>query len=216
MSKEEHYRHHSPAYGMGHTRRDRILSLANGTGLRILDVGCGNGALGLLLKQRGNWVGGVELSAQAVSTARERLDAVWSFDIEGPWLHEVVNKAFDIIVLAEVLEHVFDPIRVLQSVHTALKPDGAVIITTPNFLTWTNRSKFLFGNFRYQEQGMFDFGHIRWFTYQYLSEVLTASGFTVTDERHIIFPGKLTRFLKQWPSLFAWQFVLKATLSSDA
>ena len=39
-------------------------------------------------------------------------------------------------------------------------------------MVWTNRIRFLFGSFKYQDQGMFDFGHIRWFTYAYLKEVL--------------------------------------------
>jgi len=195
---------------MGHTRRDRILGLAGGSGMRVLDVGCGNGALGAVIRGRGNWVGGVELSEQALAVARGRLDELWSFDIESVWPQRLTDGPFDLVILSEVLEHVFDPIAVLRSVRNVLQPRGAIIITTPNFMTWTNRVRFLFGDFRYRDQGMFDFGHIRWFTYRYLRSVLSEAGFRMTDERHIIFPGKLTRFLKYWPSLFAWQFIIRA------
>ena len=108
------------------------------------------------------------------------------------------------------MEHVFDPVAVLKSVRGALRSGGHIIVTTPNFMTWTNRIKFLLGKFKYEEQGMFDFGHIRWFTYRYLKELLAETGFRITQERHIIFPGKLTRILKRLPSLFAWQFVVRA------
>jgi len=179
--------------------------------MRILDVGCASGTFGARIKERDNWVGGIELSRIAVGEAKERLDVVWSFDIENEWPSELQNKDMDLVIASEVLEHVFDPVAVLRSVHAALKPGGAVIVTTPNFMTWTNRLKFLFGRFRYEEQGMFDFGHIRWFTHAYLKEVLAETGFRVTHERHIIFPGKLTRILRRWPPLFAWQFIVKAT-----
>ncbi len=208
--REDHYKGRVVAYGMSHTRRDRILALAKGTGQRILDIGCAAGALGALLRERGNWVGGVELSDAAIALARQRLDEVWSFDVEKLWPQRLTDEPFDVVILGEVLEHVFDPIAVLRSVRSILTDGGSIIITTPNFMTWTNRLRFLVGDFQYEEEGMFDFGHIRWFTYRYLRKVLSDAGFMVTDERHIIFPGKLTTLLKRWPSLFAWQFIVKA------
>ncbi len=209
-TKETYYRGWKSKYGMSHTRRDRILALASGVGMRVLDVGCAAGALAGRIKERGNWVGGIELSDEGRRQAAERLDKVWSFDIEGSWPDEVQQADLDLVILGEVLEHVFDPVTVLRSVARSLKSDGAIIITTPNFMTWTNRLRFLAGDLRYQKEGMFDFGHIRWFTHRYLKEVLAESGFQITDERHIIFPGKLTSLLKLWPSVFAWQFIVKA------
>lgn len=207
---ESHYEHKAIAYGMGHTRRDRILSLAQGAGRRVLDVGCARGYLGKIIRDRGNWVGGVELSHEAANIARTNLDEVWSFDIQQPWPQQLLDEPFDLIILGEVVEHLFDPVQVLRNLRGALRPGGLIIITTPNFMTWTNRLRFLIGKFRYQEQGMFDFGHIRWFTYSYLKEVLAEAGFQIEGERHIIFPGKLTWLLKSIPSLFAWQFIVKA------
>ncbi len=196
---------------MSHTRLRRILDLVGTQSeLRVLDVGCGNGRMGQKIKEKGNYVAGVEISQKAADVARQVLNAVHSFDIEKQWPEELQQRDFDLVVLPEILEHVFDPVYVLKSVRDALKPGGSIIITTPNFMTWTNRMRFLVGSFQYQEQGMFDFGHIRWFTYQYLREVLEKTGFKTTDERHIIFPGKLTAVLKYFPSLFAFQFVLKA------
>lgn len=195
---------------MGHTRRDRILALAQGTGLRILDVGCARGVLGNTLRKRGNWVGGIELSREAAAIAGTQLDAVWSFDIQQEWPAELQRGDIDIVIISEVVEHVFDPVFVLKRVRAALKESGTVVLTTPNFMTWTNRLRFLVGAFQYQEQGMFDFGHIRWFTYRYLHEVLAQAGFRITAERHILFPGKLAWLVRRWPSLFAFQFVVQA------
>lgn len=177
---------------------------------KVLDVGCARGYIGRRLKEKGKLVFGIEMSSPAAAEAQKVLDKVYVFDIEKPWPPEVADIKFDLAVVAELLEHVFDPVEVLGFVSQTLQEKGEVIITTPNFLTWANRLKMLFGFFRYTEQGLLDFGHIRFFTYRYLKQVLTEAGFNVIKERHIIFPGKLTRILKYWPSLFATQFVVKA------
>lgn len=208
--RESHYQNKSTQYGIAHTRLSRILKLAKVSGARVLDIGCARGYVGAKIKEHGNYVAGIEISKNAAEEAGKVLDKVYSFDIERDWPEEVKSEKFDLVIMAEVLEHVFDPVEVLKNVSSVLKTGGHIVITTPNFMTWTNRLKFLIGNFEYQDQGMFDFGHIRWFTYPYLKEVLTKSGFDITDERHIIFPGKLTRLLKRWPGVFAFQFIVKA------
>lgn len=205
----DHYEQKSTAYGIGHTRLRRILNLAGDlAGKKAVDAGCARGYLGSRLKDLGAYVIGLEVSGQAAAEASKILDEVYVADLEKSW--PLPDASVDLVVLAEVLEHVFDPVKVLREAHRVLNSGGSVIITTPNFMTWTNRARFLVGNFKYQNQGMFDFGHIRWFTYAYLKKVLSDSGFVIEKERHIIFPGKLTKFLKQWPGMFAFQFVLKA------
>jgi SAM-dependent methyltransferase len=109
-----------------------------------------------------------------------------------------------------VLEHVFDPVSVLKEADAVLSPGGRLIITTPNFLVWIARLQVLFGRFRYQRYGLFDFGHIRWFTYEYLKEVVEKAGFTIEDERHVPHPKRLEALSASWPSLFAMHFVVSA------
>lgn len=208
--REEHYQNKSIHYGIAHTRLKRILDLADDPKYRkVLDVGCARGYIGRRLKEKGKSVFGIEMSSLAAAEARKVLDKVYVFDIEKPWPPEVTGIKFDLAIVAELLEHVFDPVEVLRFVYQTLQEKGEVIITTPNILTWTNRIKMLFGLFQYTEQGLLDFGHIRFFTYRYLRQVLTEAGFNVMKEKHIIFPGKLTRILKYWPSLFATQFIMK-------
>ncbi|OHB17889.1 MAG: hypothetical protein A2734_00910 [Parcubacteria group bacterium RIFCSPHIGHO2_01_FULL_40_30] len=209
--RKSHYENKSLNYGVSHTRLKRVLSLLDSQpNQRVLEIGCAAGRLGREFKKLGHYVAGIEISESAAQEAKKNLDEVYIFDIEDNWPAEISREKFDLIVLPEVLEHVFDPVYVLKKSSAILKPDGEIIITTPNFLAWTNRIRFLFGFFKYEKEGMFDFGHIRWFTYPYLKEVLAESGFTIIVEKHIIFPGKLTRILKFWPGFFARQFVLKA------
>ena len=177
---------------------------------KVLEIGCAVGRLGREIKKLGHYVAGIEISESAAAEAKKVLDRVYVFDIESEWPAEILSEKFDLIILPEILEHVFDPVYVLKMASVVLEPQGEIILTTPNFLTWTNRFRFLFGLFRYEKEGMFDFGHIRWFTYPYLKQVLAEAGFGTIIEKHIVFPGKLTRILKFWPHLFARQFVVKA------
>jgi 2-polyprenyl-3-methyl-5-hydroxy-6-metoxy-1,4-benzoquinol methylase len=207
---KRYYENKSVNYGMGHTRRRKILELIDGSGLRVLDVACASGYLGERVKKAGNYVEGLEISEAAVQKAQQVLDAVFVGDVQHAWPTELRNGGYDLIIMAEILEHVFDPLVVLRQAHEALRNGGSIIITTPNFLAWKNRIKFLFGKFAYTDQGIFDFGHIRWFTWRYLKTVLDESGFKIIRQNHIIYPGKLTWLLSWWPSLFASQFIIKA------
>jgi 2-polyprenyl-3-methyl-5-hydroxy-6-metoxy-1,4-benzoquinol methylase len=209
--KTDHYKEKSIHYGIGHTRLRRILALAqNISGKRILDVGCATGYVGAELKKLGAYVVGTDISDKAVEIAKKQLDEAHTVEAGDILPRDFSGPYFDLILCAEVIEHVFEPVELLRLINANLNSDGVVIITTPNFMTWTNRLKFLFGKFHYTAQGMFDFGHIRFFTYEYLQEVLLASGFRIIEEQNIIFPGKLTWLLKYWPSLFAFQFIIKA------
>lgn len=207
--RESHYEYKSTHYGIAHTRLKKLMNLVgNISEKKVLDIGCARGYVGSRIKALGNYVVGVDISESAAREAEKVLDKIYIFDLEGSWPD--LGDKFDLAILPEVLEHVFDPVEVLKKTSSQLKNGGEIIITTPNILAWTNRANILLGNFEYTDQGLMDFGHIRFFTYKYLKEVLRESGFKITKETHIIFPGKLTKILKYWPSFFATQFILKA------
>lgn len=208
MAREIYYQVKSLSYGIAQTRLKRVMELVGKIqGQKVLDVGCARGYVGAKIKALGNYVTGIEISGLAAEEAKKVLDEVLVGDIEKD---NLLLQDFDLAILTEILEHVFNPSVVLKKIHSVLKAKGEIIVTTPNILLWTNRIKILFGHFQYTEQGLMDFGHIRFFTHQYLKEVLQNSGFRIIKENHIVFPGKLTKILRYWPSLFASQFVVKA------
>lgn len=209
MTREDYYQDKSVNYGIAHTRLKRLMSLVgNISGKKVLDVGCARGYVGARIKAMGNFVAGIEISEPAAREARKVLDDVKICDIEKDYPKFQIK--FDLAILPEILEHVFDPVEVLKKISSLLDDKGEIVITTPNILLWTNRAKILFGRFEYTDQGLMDFGHIRFFTYKFLKKALKDGGFQIIKENHIIFPGKLTKFLKRWPSLFATQFIIKA------
>ena len=215
-AKTQHYEAKSSGYHSSSDRDRRILELVGGPGLRVLDAACGPGHVGAVMRGAGNRVVCAELSASAAAEARKVLEEVHVLDLEEPWVPVLGAETFDVVFLGEVLEHVFDPVQVLSEARKVLVPGGRVVITTPNFMVWIARLQILFGRFRYQKYGLFDFGHIRWFTYKYLKQVLDESGFALEEERHMSHPKQLDRVVGRWPSLLALYFLVSARKTASS
>jgi 2-polyprenyl-3-methyl-5-hydroxy-6-metoxy-1,4-benzoquinol methylase len=97
---------------------------------RILDVGCGNGLLLALLRDKGYAVSGVDFSGDAAVAAR-RLNGV-EVRVGSLADQAFADESFDLITLFHVMEHVTEPKAVLDEVRRVLKPDGRVIVQVPN------------------------------------------------------------------------------------
>lgn len=135
---------------------------------RILDIGCASGALGAAIKQRQEAeVIGIELLAEYADDARERLDRVLGADIEQTFATSPPADLgeFDCLIAADVLEHLRDPWQVLSSAAGLLAPGGTAVISVPNVGYWdTFRQLLVRGSWPRHEEGIFDRGHLRWFT----------------------------------------------------
>ncbi|HEY3188696.1 MAG TPA: class I SAM-dependent methyltransferase, partial [Solirubrobacteraceae bacterium] len=104
---------------------------------RLLDVGCGHGLLLAEARDRGYDVEGLELSADAARHARERLGLpVRELALEDA---ELDGERFDVVVLADVLEHLEDPVGALDRCAELLGPDGALLVVTPDPSSLTAR-----------------------------------------------------------------------------
>jgi len=196
------------------SRREPIIRLL-GSGLKgqLLDVGCGNGELALIIKQRtGLEAYGVEWSPEAVGEASERLSKVFPLNLESnleDWPQELISQKFNYFLISEVLEHLFYPERLLVNLKTISLPDSEIIITVPNFLFWRNRLKMLLGYFAYTDSGLLDRGHIHFFTWEGLKKLVEEAGYKIVSTAHNV-PTRGTKFwAKFWPGLFAYQFIIK-------
>jgi SAM-dependent methyltransferase len=133
-----------------------VAALVPAGARRVLDVGCGGGELGRLLKRRGHYVAGIELVPAAAERARTILDQVACFDLETD-PPPFSPGSFDAIILADVLEHLIDPWRVLKQLVRLLSPGGRVIASVPNLQNWKVLRRLLVGRWRYRERGITDF-----------------------------------------------------------
>jgi 2-polyprenyl-3-methyl-5-hydroxy-6-metoxy-1,4-benzoquinol methylase len=205
----------------------RLVLDAVPDGARVLDVGCATGYLAAELTGRGCTVDGVEFDPQAAEQARAHCRDVVVGDLEAPFTHAEVERMLagvrpDVIVCADVLEHLRDPWTVLAWLRTLLPPDGSgkAIISLPNIAHWTARRALVRGRFAYAEFGLFDRTHLRFFTRESARELATRAGFAVQQERPAGAPLPLESrvpalgrvrdpFVRRYPALLALQFVLE-------
>jgi 2-polyprenyl-3-methyl-5-hydroxy-6-metoxy-1,4-benzoquinol methylase len=145
-----------------------------GTVLSVLDVGCGCGALGHAIKEKGYEVWGIENEHDALERAHPCLNRVIGVDLTemNTIKDHIKDKKFDYVVFSDVLEHVYDPFGIIIEYAKFLKHNGKIIISVPNIAVWEARLKLWFGIFDYQESGVMDMTHIRFFTFKTATELL--------------------------------------------
>ncbi|MBK7722248.1 MAG: methyltransferase domain-containing protein [Austwickia sp.] len=146
--------------------RPEVIRLIPPTARRVLDVGCGAGALGAALKRErpGVHVVGLEYVAEAVELARTRLDEVHQVDLNT--LDDLfAPEPFDTIVFADVLEHLLDPEATLRALLSVLSPEGCIVASIPNVKHWSVLLPLLVNDrFTYTAAGLLDRTHVHLFT----------------------------------------------------
>lgn len=155
----------------------KILSLIP-PGSRVLDVGCASGDLAQLLAARGSEVIGIDINATAIATAAPFCSQTFVADLDIERLPDIVGgERFDIIVFADVLEHLRDPWSVLDSARALLNDGGHAIISVPNIAHGAIRLGLLAGTFDYRQFGILDDTHLRFFTRRSVDILLIRSGY---------------------------------------
>lgn len=150
-------------------------------GLEVLDVGCGFATTSQRIHEMGNKVTGVEQSPEALPVAGRRLERVVAKDlqdIEGV-AAELGGARYDVIVFADVLEHLAWPQTVLNAYLAFLKPGGSIIISLPNVGLWSVRLSHLFGGWNYQDTGVLDRTHLRFFTRKTARKLIESAGLRI-------------------------------------
>lgn len=199
----------------------RLLELLGPYPKRVLDVGSGYGELSIEMQARGHTVTAMDMFEPRVPL-RDFIRADFSREI--PIAPE---RRFDVIVLADVLEHLPEPAKVLNRLLAHLEPDGALLISLPNAVHWSLRAHVALGRFEYTNRGILDRGHLRFFTENTARRLLRDAGLVVT--RHVTTPvpwenvsrrsrgSRALRALeivdlalgKMRPNLFAYQHVFR-------
>ncbi len=148
----------------------------------ILDMGCGSGAISERLVKKGCKVYGIDIAEDAVQEARDRMTEVIVGDIERiehlPW----EKRFFDIIILADVLEHLKDPLNVLVKLKSYLKDEWIFLISLPNIAFWRIRLALLLGRFNYSpDGGIMDETHLRFFTFASAKRLINRAGLKIRN-----------------------------------
>ncbi|MDB5343899.1 MAG: glycosyl transferase family 2 [Schlesneria sp.] len=161
--------------------RPEVVALIPLSAQRVLDIGCGTGRLGMLLKQRqSSVVTGIELNPAAAAAARTRLDRVLEWNLEDSSI-KFPDAAFDCVVCADVLEHLRDPASLLVRLRQWLVPGGHLVISLPNVRHHSIVAALLEGNWTYEAAGLLDNDHVRFFTRREIEKLLFRCGFALTS-----------------------------------
>jgi len=163
--------------------RPEILELIPTTAKKILDLGCGTGALGKAIKQRQECLcQGVELNKEASQIAEQNLDTVWCDNLNR-FDPNFLNEKYDCMVFADILEHLVNPWNVLTRYAKVLANNGTVVVSLPNVAHPSIISELEKGLFRYRPAGVLDITHLRFFTKTTISQMFYSAGLKITDIR---------------------------------
>lgn len=159
-----------------------ILVRAVGERKRVLDVGCATGYLAKVLQSRQCDTVGIDVNPKAAEEARKYCSRVVVADLDNTSIAEAVgDDTFDIIVFADVLEHLRNPLRVLDEARSLLREGGFALISLPNVAHGAVRLALLQGNFDYQELGLLDDSHLRFFTRRSAEELFLEAGYRLEE-----------------------------------
>jgi 2-polyprenyl-3-methyl-5-hydroxy-6-metoxy-1,4-benzoquinol methylase len=155
-----------------------LRALAPQSGRRVLDVGCGNGSLTASIARAGMQVTGIDFTPSGIERARASFPGVefLAHDIGDP-LPESLRGRFDVVVSAEVIEHLFSPRTLFDRAREALGDEGQVIVTTPYHGYLKNLAIAATGKFDAHWSALCDYGHIKFFSEQTLGRLASECGF---------------------------------------
>jgi 2-polyprenyl-3-methyl-5-hydroxy-6-metoxy-1,4-benzoquinol methylase len=198
-------------------------------GSAVLDLGCSNGLLARPLLEKDVRVTGVD--AGPGEKLASELAEYYQRDLELP-LELPYERVFDYVICADVIEHLRNRTQLLRGARRYLKPEGRLIISTPNIALWFYRLSLLVGRFEYGARGVLDETHVHLYTGATFRREIERAGFTILEERVTSLPfevvfestgrSRLIRGLEStyhmmarlWPSMFAYQNILEAQITT--
>ena len=202
----------------GDNPRTELIDLIKEAPEQIFEIGCGSGATGIAIKQKFPDVKyiGLDSDKEATDIARTRLDRVIVSDIERVHLDSfgLKKECFDLIICADILEHLYDPWKILFDLRDYLTPDGKILASIPNVQYINHIINFLHGNWKYDDNGLLDVTHIRFFTLNEIAKMFTGTGYNIIHCSGATNP-KLNS--DKWPNDFDFgKFVLKNVTREEA
>jgi SAM-dependent methyltransferase len=193
---------------------------------RVLDVGCDDGFAGRDLIKDGFQICGIDRNPATLSKAARHYQHTILADIENEL--PLPEGTFDVVIFADILEHLKDPATAFTHFTALLVSGGLVIMSVPNVAHWYMRLSLLLGRFEYEDRGILDRTHVRFFTLRTARRFLEDAGFRIeviaatppplplvwpaaAPGRPLFFLHALGAWLARlWTPLFGYQLILAA------
>ncbi|HEU5162185.1 MAG TPA: class I SAM-dependent methyltransferase [Thermoanaerobaculia bacterium] len=209
------------AAGSSHRRLIGLIPLWCPKGGRFVDLGAFGGEVGGAVRSHFGTTTAVERDPDQMATLAARYDRVVIADLEQI---ENLPGPLDAVLLADVLEHLRAPEELLSLAAKRLAPGGRIFISIPNVANLAIRLQLLLGRFEYQDRGILDRTHVRFYTRKTARRLIESAGLTVLHEAATpvpireafpAWPWFLVGLLEAialmltpvWPTLFGYQFI---------
>jgi len=160
--------------------RDDLIDLIPQNVANVLEVGAGVGKMGANLRRRGfKKIVGIEISKEAGDKATQYYDELIVGDVENLQL-KYPDGYFDCIIYADVLEHLIDPWKVIKEQRKYLSEGGCIVASIPNIRYYKVLRKLVFkGDWDYQDAGILDRTHLRFFTFKTIKTMFEQGGYKI-------------------------------------
>lgn len=149
---------------------------------RIVEVGCMHGAMAraYLETHPGAEYVGIDIDADYAAVAAQACTRALAGDIE-TFDDAAFAQLFpsDCWIFGDCLEHLRDPWRIVRKIRAAIDADGCLLTCIPNAQHWSVQMRLATGEFRYEDSGLLDRTHVRWFTRVTMLEMFTQAGWRV-------------------------------------
>jgi 2-polyprenyl-3-methyl-5-hydroxy-6-metoxy-1,4-benzoquinol methylase len=176
-----------------------------GQGKLVLEIGSGPGSITRHLREHGQCrIVAVEIDPDAAALVAPYCEAVLRLDLNDPdWTSQLGSHAggFDVVVAADVLEHLYDPWNALRKIRGLLREDGHVVVSLPHAGHNVIVASLINADLEYRDWGLLDRTHIRFFGIRNIQSLFEDTGFRIVDAGFVMHPPEKTELAHQWQAL---------------
>jgi 2-polyprenyl-3-methyl-5-hydroxy-6-metoxy-1,4-benzoquinol methylase len=168
---------------------------------RVLEIGAGPGSITRLLKEHGQCrVTAIELDSQAIEKLGAFCERVYQCDLNAKdWTTSVsADGKFQVVVAADVLEHLYDPWSTLRAMRSVLSDDGYIVVSLPHIGHQAVLASLALGDFDYHDWGLLDRTHIRFFGIKSMQRLFDEAGLKIIEAEFLVRAPEHTEFANEW------------------
>ena len=203
-----------------------------GTDKSVLELGAGPGSIARpLVELKRNRLTALEYDAESVDILDSFCDLALRADLnDSDWPALMQDKRFDVIVAADVLEHLYDPWATLKLATTLLNEGGSIVVSLPHAAHAVIMGCLMANDFQYRELGLLDRTHIRFFGMRNVQTLFEEAGLKIAEYAFVLRRPEETEFAETWAALpatvrttleggdfaFVYQIVVRAVPAAQA